>query len=52
MAKIRKTSKYGKRKIKPLPPVVKPVYPEYIQTFIDKVELPEKRITVDWQPDY
>jgi succinate dehydrogenase/fumarate reductase-like Fe-S protein len=38
MAKIRKTSKYGKRKIKPLPPVVKPVYPEYIQNFIDKVE--------------
>lgn len=38
MAKIRKTSKYGKRKIKPLPPVVKPVYPEYIQNFINKVE--------------
>jgi hypothetical protein len=38
MAKIRKTSKYGKRKPKLLPPVVKPVYPEYIQNFIAKVE--------------
>lgn len=38
MAKIRKTSKYGKRKTKPLPPIVKPVYPEYIQNFINKVE--------------
>jgi hypothetical protein len=38
MAKTRKTSKYAKRKIKPLPPIVKPVYPEYIQNFIDKVE--------------
>ena len=38
MAKTRKTSKYGKRKVKPLPPVVKPVYPEYIQNFINKVE--------------
>ena len=38
MAKIRKTSKYGKRKSKPLPPVAKPVYPEYIQNFINKVE--------------
>lgn len=24
----------------------------FVSAFIDKVELPEKRITVDWQPDY
>ena len=24
----------------------------FVAAFIDKVELPEKRITVDWQPDY
>ncbi len=24
----------------------------FVSAFVDKVELPEKRITVDWQPDY
>jgi 16S rRNA processing protein RimM len=24
----------------------------FVSNFVDKVELPEKRITVDWQPDY
>lgn len=24
----------------------------FVAAFVDKVELPEKRITVDWQPDY
>ncbi|PJI96682.1 16S rRNA processing protein RimM [Acidovorax sp. 69] len=24
----------------------------FVSAFIDKVDLPEKRITVDWQPDY
>ncbi|WP_311223743.1 MULTISPECIES: ribosome maturation factor RimM [unclassified Acidovorax] len=24
----------------------------FVSAFIDKVELPERRITVDWQPDY
>ena len=24
----------------------------FVSAFVDKVELPERRITVDWQPDY
>jgi 16S rRNA processing protein RimM len=24
----------------------------FVSAFVDKVDLPEKRITVDWQPDY
>jgi hypothetical protein len=37
MAKIRKTSPYGKRKIKALPPIPDKVYPEYITNFTQEV---------------
>ena len=37
MAKIRKTSPYGKRKAKALPPIPDKIYPEYITNFIQEV---------------
>jgi hypothetical protein len=38
MPRIRKTSTQPKRKVKPAPPIVRPVYPEYIENFIKEVE--------------
>ena len=38
MPRIRKTSTQPKRKAKPAPPIIRPVYPEYVENFIKEVE--------------
>ena len=38
MPRIRKTSTQPKRKSKPAPKIIRPTYPEYIESFIKEVE--------------